>query len=72
LLIQAEEVADLLARLHDVERELLYLWAVEEYTIDEISELTGAPRGTLLSRLHRLRGKLLETRPAAGEGGARA
>ena len=43
------------------ERELLYLWAVEEYTIDEISTLTSTPRGTLLSRIHRIRKKVSET-----------
>ncbi len=42
-----------------LERELLYLWAVEEYTIDEISHLTETSRGTLLSRIHRIRKKVL-------------
>ncbi|MBX2809556.1 MAG: sigma-70 family RNA polymerase sigma factor [Cellvibrionaceae bacterium] len=40
------------------ERELLYLWAVEEYTVDEISQLTDIPRGTLLSRIYRIRQKV--------------
>lgn len=40
------------------ERELLYLWAIEEYTMKEISELTDIPRGTLLSRVHRIRKKV--------------
>ena len=44
--------------LNPLERELLYLWAIEEYTIDEISELTGTSRGTLLSRIHRVRKKV--------------
>jgi RNA polymerase sigma-70 factor (ECF subfamily) len=39
------------------EREVLFLWAVEGYTVDEISAQTGAPRGTLLARMHRLRRK---------------
>jgi RNA polymerase sigma-70 factor (ECF subfamily) len=34
---------------------VLFLWAVEGYTIDEISRQTGTARGTLLTRLHRLR-----------------
>jgi RNA polymerase sigma-70 factor (ECF subfamily) len=44
--------------LNPIERELLYLWAVEEYTIDEISQLTDTSRGTLLSRIHRIRKKI--------------
>ena len=40
------------------ERELLYLWAIEEYTVDEVSKLTDTPRGTLLSRIHRIRQKV--------------
>lgn len=40
------------------EREVLHLWAVEGYTVDEISRQTGSPRGTLLARLHRLRRRL--------------
>lgn len=39
------------------EREVLFLWAVEEHTVDEIAAMTDTPRGTLLARLHRLRKK---------------
>ncbi len=42
-----------------LEREVLYLWAIEEYTIDEISQLTETSRGTLLSRIHRVRKKAI-------------
>jgi RNA polymerase sigma-70 factor (ECF subfamily) len=45
-------------KLNPLERELLYLWAIEEYTIDEISQLTETPRGTLLSKVHRIRKKI--------------
>jgi RNA polymerase sigma-70 factor (ECF subfamily) len=48
------------------ERELLYLWAVEEYTMKEISELTGIPRGTLLSRIHRIRKKVASKKLSEG------
>lgn len=41
LLIREDEVAALLAQLCDSERELLYLWAVEGYTVDEIRTLQG-------------------------------
>lgn len=48
------------AELGPAEREVLHLWAVEGYTVDEISTQTGTPRGTLLARMHRLRKRLLD------------
>jgi len=39
-------------------RELLYLWAVEEYTSKELADLFNVPPGTILSRLHRLKIKI--------------
>lgn len=53
--VQQSEVAALLGTMQPEERELLYLWAVEEYTIDEIAKIKQVPRGTLLSKLHRLK-----------------
>jgi RNA polymerase sigma-70 factor (ECF subfamily) len=48
------------------ERELLYFWAVEGYTLTELSQLTDTPRGTLLARLHRLKTRLSALPMAAG------
>ncbi len=56
--VQQCEVEALLNTMRPDERELLFLWAVEEYTIDEIAQLKQVPRGTLLSRLHRLRQRI--------------
>lgn len=56
--VQLSEVSALLATMTAEERELLYLWAVEEYTIDEIAKLKEVPRGTLLSKLHRLKKRI--------------
>lgn len=56
--VQQSEVADLLGTMKAEERELLYLWAVEEYTLEEISQLKKVPRGTLLSKLHRLKKRI--------------
>jgi len=56
--INQSYLAKLWSIFQPLERELLYLWAVEEYTIDEISQLTDIPRGTLLSRVHRIRKKV--------------
>ena len=43
--------------LNAMEREVLYYWAVEGMTAQEIAELIDAPRGTVLSRLYRIRKK---------------
>lgn len=59
--INQDLLVKLWAELNPIERELLYLWAVEEYTVDEISDLTETSRGTLLSRIHRVRKKIANT-----------
>ena len=48
----------MLAQLRDVEREALFLHVVEGYSANEIAVLTGKPRGTVLSLIHRGRQKL--------------
>jgi len=47
-----------LGSLRPPEREALYLATVEDYTAQEIADLTGRPRGTVLSMIHRARKKL--------------
>lgn len=51
----------LLAGLRAVEREALFLNCVEGYTAEEIAEMTGQPRGTVLSLLSRAKCKLRRT-----------
>jgi len=48
----------LLAGLRSEEREALFLNAVEGFTAKEIAALTGQPRNTILSLVHRAKGKL--------------
>lgn len=45
-------------KLTPSEREIMYFWAVEGYTTSELSEMIGISRGTLLSRIYRLRKRL--------------
>lgn len=56
--VQQSEVESLLGTMSGDERELLFLWAVEEYTLEEISQIKQVPRGTLLSKLHRLKKRI--------------
>jgi len=55
-----------LAHLRPEEREALYLNTVEGYTAVEIGAMTGEPRGTVLSRLHRARERLRGWRVEGG------
>jgi RNA polymerase sigma-70 factor (ECF subfamily) len=47
-----------LGLLRPEEREALFLTAVEGYTAQQAAELTGRPRGTILSLVHRARLKM--------------
>lgn len=55
-----------LDRLRPEEREAIYLAAVEGYTAKEIGELTGKPRGSVLSLIHRGKEKLRRLLAADG------
>lgn len=57
-LIDDQEVDRLMGKLNNGERETLFLWAVMEYSASEIANETGEPRGTILSRLHRIKNKI--------------
>jgi len=56
--IDAEFLEQALGSLRPPEREAMYLSCVEDYTAQEIADLTGRPRGTVLSMIHRARHKL--------------
>lgn len=62
--IDAAQLESALSLLRPLEREALYLAAVEEYTAQEIADLTRQPRGTVLSLIHRARAKLRRALPA--------
>ncbi len=59
VVIAQHDVESLMEGLDPLERELLFLWAVEGYTARELGEATECSRGTVLSRLHRLRKKIV-------------
>lgn len=58
IVIDATELDNIWALLDPLEREILFLWAVEEYSTTEIASQLDMPRGTILSRIHRLRKRL--------------
>ncbi|MBF0244483.1 MAG: RNA polymerase sigma factor [Planctomycetes bacterium] len=57
--IDGEDLKQALALIKSEEREAIYLNVVEGYTTQEIAELTGRPRGTILSLIHRGKKKLM-------------
>ncbi len=69
LLVRAEQAAQfraLLAQLPPPQRAVITLFFLEEFSIEEIAGITGAPPGTVKSRLHhakRTLKKLLEHQP---------
>ena len=75
VVIAQHDLDVVIAVLDPMERELLFLWALEGYTAQELADQTGAPRGTVLARLHRLRTKILRhvgsDLRAVGQGGRR-
>jgi len=53
-----DAVGTAMESLRAIEREAMYLFAVEGYTADEIAELLDTTRGTVLSLIHRSRKKI--------------
>ena len=68
IVIAEYEVESIMVILEPLERELLFFWAVEGYTAQEIADRTDSPRGTVLSRIHRLRQKILRHMESPGAG----
>lgn len=66
-MIACETIEAALSLLSPAEREAMYLFAIEGYTAREIGEMTGKPRGTILSLIHRGRKKLLDELSPTGE-----
>ncbi|PKM28949.1 MAG: RNA polymerase subunit sigma-70 [Gammaproteobacteria bacterium HGW-Gammaproteobacteria-11] len=56
--IHALELTACLGQLRAPEREALFLNSVEGYTVSEIAQMTGRPRGTVLSLIHRAKEKM--------------
>lgn len=53
-----QSVEELMKNLSHDDREVLFFWAVEGYSFQEISNMLEIPKGTLLARMHRMKKKL--------------
>ncbi|MCG8673429.1 MAG: RNA polymerase sigma factor [Pseudomonadales bacterium] len=57
VIINEDQVERMMSQLEPAERECLFLWAVLGYTAAEIATETNEARGTVLSRLYRVKQK---------------
>lgn len=69
LMVDEATVQQLWQHLGPAEREVVFLWAVEGLSASEIALQLGEPRGTILSRLRRLKLRLIEQFPELSRGG---
>ena len=67
IVIDQITLARIWQNLSAADRETLYLWAAEGMSTSEIALHLGQPRGTVLSRLHRLRKRI---QPESSDSGA--
>lgn len=59
LMIAQNQISIIWNIMNASEREIIYLWGVEGFSAKQISLETGIARGTILSKIHRLREKIL-------------
>lgn len=45
------------------EREIMYFWAIEGFSTSEIASKLEKPKGTILSKIYRMRKKIIENFP---------
>ena len=56
--IDEDLVERLFEYLEPLEREILFYWAVEGYTTQQIADMLAMPKGTVLSKIHRMRQRI--------------
>ncbi|MEM0967340.1 MAG: RNA polymerase sigma factor [Verrucomicrobiota bacterium] len=56
----SDDIETILSQLRVEEREVIFLHIVEGRTAREIASITGSPRNTVLSQIHRARKKLAD------------
>jgi RNA polymerase sigma-70 factor (ECF subfamily) len=61
ILIAEEQLQKVLKLMNPEEREMLFLWGLEGYTVQEIADYLELPKGTVLAKLFRLRKRIQNT-----------
>jgi len=60
LMVNESMAEQILNSLEPDEREIIYCWAIEGFSTSEIAEKLEKPKGTILSKIYRMRKKLIE------------
>jgi len=60
IVINEDLAGKVLQYLDPGEREIVYFWAVEGFSTSQIAEQLDMPRGSVLSKIYRMRKKLVE------------
>ena len=60
LLVNEDMAKQILQSLEPDEREIMHCWAIEGFSTSEIAEKLEKPKGTILSKIYRIRKKLIE------------
>lgn len=60
LLVNETMAKQILQSLEPDEREIMYCWAIEGFSTSEIAEKLEKPKGTILSKIYRMRKKLIK------------
>ncbi len=56
--IDEDLIEQVLKYLDPLEREILFYWAIEGYTTQQIANMLAMPKGTVLSKIHRMRQRI--------------
>lgn len=59
ILVNEDMAAKILQSLEPDEREIMYCWAIEGFSTLEVANKLGLPKGTVLSKIYRMRKKIL-------------
>lgn len=65
LVIDDDLIEQVMLQLDSLEREILFYWAVEGYSTREIANMLALPKGTVLSRIQRMRLRIQQMFPEA-------
>jgi RNA polymerase sigma-70 factor (ECF subfamily) len=56
--IDEDLIEQVLDYLEPLEREVIFFWAVEGYTTQQIADMLEMPKGTVLSKIYRMRQRI--------------
>jgi len=67
IVVTAQQLDEVWQQLSTSEREIIFLWAVEDMSANDIANELDMPRGSVLSKIYRLRNRMNDNASAANE-----